>query len=227
MTGPLAQQIAQVRSGVMFDRFNSDGTISSLHTNALAALSAIERHVQDMETALRAIEELGLQDQSRTRIARSALRGHGGHIHSPGHFCGSNCPMYHVAALPARERLRRHPDAWSERAFDQQKARAEAAEAEVQRLREERDAQHRVTENVYGLLVDAKRQRNAAEASVQRLTEGLREIAEARVEYRRDGHGFSHHLLDKDGNYLGSAAPKLQDMSRALLSASPTGGGGA
>jgi len=56
VTGPLAQQIAQVRSGVMFDRFNSDGTISSVHTNALAALSSIERHVQDM--GLQAFEAL-------------------------------------------------------------------------------------------------------------------------------------------------------------------------
>lgn len=34
------------------------------------------------------------------------------------------------------ERLRRHPDAWSQGAFDQQKQRAEAAEAREQRLTE-------------------------------------------------------------------------------------------
>jgi hypothetical protein len=53
-SGPLAQQFAQVRVFV-----ESDG-IAGLPEDVLAALSVIERHVQDMETALEDLANMAL-----------------------------------------------------------------------------------------------------------------------------------------------------------------------
>jgi len=48
VTGPLAQQFAQVRRGL-----NLRGQDYEAENTAFAALDVIEQHVQDMETALR------------------------------------------------------------------------------------------------------------------------------------------------------------------------------
>ena len=54
MTGPLAQQFAQVRARIESTVRMDKVSVPSVN-EALAALSVIERHVQDMETALRGI----------------------------------------------------------------------------------------------------------------------------------------------------------------------------
>jgi len=52
-------------------------------------------------------------------------------------------------------------------------ADVERLSADMARLREERDAQLKITQNVYELLVEAKRERNCAEARCARLQQAL------------------------------------------------------
>lgn len=53
--------------------------------------------------------------------------------------------------------------------------------------------------------------------AIDHLRGALSEIADADVKYQRDGHGFSHHILDEQGRYLGHAAPALQRIARDAL----------
>ena len=82
MTGPLAQQFAQVREGL------GDGCAFAcgcedpgnpqrcIHAERFAALSSIERHVQDMETA----------------ILRHVTQGDVTPYWSSAHLCNGKCP---------------------------------------------------------------------------------------------------------------------------------------
>jgi hypothetical protein len=54
VTGPLAQQFAQVRETLEFG-YGGDPNYRPYYEEGIAALSAIERHVQDMEKALEEI----------------------------------------------------------------------------------------------------------------------------------------------------------------------------
>ena len=73
MTRPLAQQIAQVREAL--PSADHDPPCGYGRCAAHSALSAIERHLQDMETALLEIEvtAAGEGDEILSAFARAAL----------------------------------------------------------------------------------------------------------------------------------------------------------
>ena len=92
MTGPLALLFAQVRLGLhtLTDASFGEADDAAMHENSLnayAALSSIERHVQDME--------------NRAERAEGMIREHHRSLAAIG---GGPCVCDICAALPAREK---------------------------------------------------------------------------------------------------------------------------
>ena len=102
-------------------------------------------------------------------------------------------------------RLRRHPDAWSQEAFDQQKARAEAAEAEK--------------EEWVARTAAASERWEAAEARCARLQQALRDLLE--------NGGWGHSHWDSTGQHGAGCSTCIQqreakERARAALAGPDT-----
>ena len=159
------------------------------------------------------------------------------------------------------ERLREERDAarkeakhvWCEKAFDQQNARAETAEAEARQLREERDAwkqRHIDSERDWrkewlareaaeaelqrlrggisvrdALVAENAIRAAAAEAEVERYREGLREQGEPIMDERFRDRLLRHVLSNEEVGQLVDAIESRERRARALLADSQAGGG--
>lgn len=96
VTGPLEREFAQVREAIEFG-YGGDPNYRPFYYEGMDALSAIERHVQDMEKAL---HEIAYAKERQPVKKTTGVRGEPRFIHSwPSRSVA-------LAALPAREKGR-------------------------------------------------------------------------------------------------------------------------
>jgi hypothetical protein len=216
MTGPLTQQFAQVRDELNRCAFGTEST-TGLH-DALAALSAIERHVQDMDDALDRLDYWDTIEAALTTIPESSPYRETA-LRSLDHL-KERVLTNHAMVREALERQREERDkAWFEErrgvdaagnptvsvwcrrcGVEHQRpehcpARPESAEAEVRQLRERE-------QNLRGEL-------RRSDLRVRRLTE----------EAQRGQEPLAHLILDA------TTIRQAHKIARAaLLSASPSDG---
>ena len=113
MTGPLAQQFAQVRGALRrlhfghgYGRLPEEGRCEycDCREDATVALSSIERHVQDMEKALRDLGEPIMDERFRDRLLRHVLSNEEVASLVDAIYQQQSRALNALAALPAREK---------------------------------------------------------------------------------------------------------------------------